>query len=960
MGAALTRRESEILAAVGEHLTNAEIAARCFVSIRTVESHVSAILRKVGVANRRDLARQAPEILGAVPARPSLPGPVELLADKETFVGRDKERNALAALWQRAMQPQVMVALVTGEAGIGKSRLVAELAVETSGEARIVMGSCYDGTQPPFQPFAQVLADDAIEPREADWPKWIGEGGPALRRLAPELARLLGVAESDEVLDPLDEKAGVLSEIHGYFSRSARSRPLMVIIEDVHWASRSTRDAVLHIARAGGRSPLLLVVTARDTVPDLDDGLVKFFGELLRLANVGHLALDGLDEAAIGALLEGALNGVDVAQLHADTGGNALLVRERARSGRAAGGPSIAALLGDRCARLDPPTMAIVQAAAVVGPEFDAGLLSACLDQRVSDVVSALEAAEAAGLVASTPGLPGHFRFVHALFRTWVYESLPAHARRQAHHRAFVALERRGDTHDTVAELARHARDSAPLTDVRTAMEYSLRAGRLAEQSLGYDEAASHYRTALQLLDLADVEEPGARLDLSIRLGSALTRAGDPDGRVVLRDASRLALRTGSPVQLVEIADAMMQIGATRTPGAVDPEFEAIAEGALHRLDPGALAPRARMLALLSNSIGMGRDPERGFALAQEALAIARTLGDAVTLAHVLLSYRYTGIEPGRPDDRRRVADELIALGEQMHEPILSIVGTITHAWALREAGDLAGYAHDLDSAAALLEHRPAAYPRVILGLSQATQQLLHGDLRGAEDAFGPLFAAASDASSDALRLCGPLLLTIRHYQGRVTEMVGAIETAVATNPGAEAGYDAILAIAYGYLDRMDDARSILRRWAHDGFEQVQRNQSWTTALALFCQVAEQVRDAEAAASLVVHLEPLAGLLVDYGGCAVGSIDLAISQAALALGDVEAAALAAERAIAASRRRNTPVFLGRELVRLAECRRRQGAPMSEAQGLVDEALELANRTGAALIGQEARTYGFPA
>ncbi|MFZ1489073.1 MAG: AAA family ATPase [Ilumatobacteraceae bacterium] len=958
MPAALTRRESEILAAVGEHLTNAEIAARCFVSVRTVESHVSAILRKVGESSRRELARRAPDLLGATPAQPSVPGPVELLADKETFVGRGHEQERLAELWRRAMQPQLMVALVTGEAGIGKSRLVAEFAVEASGEGRVVLGSCYAGTQAPFQPFAQVLVDDATQPGDPAWLDWIGAAGPTLARVAPELGRRLDLAEPGEDVDPLDEKAGALAELHGYFSRASRTRPLILIVEDVHWASRSTRDAVLHIARVGGRCPMLVIVTSRDTAPERDDALVTLFGELLRLANVEHIALGGLDEDAIGALLEGDVSGLDASRVLAETGGNALLVRERLRSGTSAGGPSIAALLGDRCARLDPSTVDVVNAAAVIGAEFDAGFLAACLDWGVSDVVSALEAGEAAGLVASTPGRPARFRFVHALFQAWLYESLPPHDRRRRHHQAFVALERRGDTDDVVADLARHARDAAPLTDARTAIDYSLRAGRLAEQALGFDEASSHYRVALGLLDLADEHDHHLRLDVTIRLGSALTHAGDPDGRLVLSDAGRLALRDGSGGQLVEIAEAMVQYGSSRRPGAVDPEFEAIAEQALERLGPEASAPRARILALLGSGIGAGRDSERGYELAREALAMARSLDDPVTLGHVLLANRFFGIEPGRPDQRRQVAEELIALGQQHHEPILVIIGTMTRAWSAREAGDLAGYGDDVDRVAAMLASRPVAYPRLTLGLQQATRQLLLGDLRCAEEAFGQLYAAAYDASTDPNGLVGPLLLAIRYAQGRLPEMIDVLETAVAANPGFTAAYEGCLAVAYGQADRVDDARRILRRWADAGFKGVQRNWVRPATIAYFCDAAEQTRDADAASQLVAHLQPLSGLLADFSVTVGMPIDLAISQASLTMGDVDGAAIAAEGAIAASRRRKTPVFLGRELVRLAECRRRQGAGSSEVRRLVDEARELASCTGAAIIGRDVEMYGL--
>ena len=123
---AVTRREADVLAAVAERLTNVEIAERLYISERTVESHVSALLRKLGAANRVELAVQAKARLAGVGAG-SLPGALELLADPPRHVGRRAELDVLRSLWGRAAGGRVLVAVIVGEAGIGKSRLVAEL-----------------------------------------------------------------------------------------------------------------------------------------------------------------------------------------------------------------------------------------------------------------------------------------------------------------------------------------------------------------------------------------------------------------------------------------------------------------------------------------------------------------------------------------------------------------------------------------------------------------------------------------------------------------------------------------------------------------------------------------------------------------------------------------------------------------------------------------------------------------
>ena len=143
----VTAREAEVLAAVGERLTNAEIASRLFVSPRTVETHIAALLRKLGAANRRELAGiwQTSTRADVPRSQQALPPALELLADPATYVGRSDERSQLRELWRRAEQGKLLVAVVLGEAGMGKSRIAAELALEVHADGgQVRLGSCLE------------------------------------------------------------------------------------------------------------------------------------------------------------------------------------------------------------------------------------------------------------------------------------------------------------------------------------------------------------------------------------------------------------------------------------------------------------------------------------------------------------------------------------------------------------------------------------------------------------------------------------------------------------------------------------------------------------------------------------------------------------------------------------------------------------------------------------------------
>ena len=309
-----TRRQAEVLALVGENLTNAEIAARLYISERTVESHVSALLRKAGARDRHELARRAVSATAASPlvdvvATQPLPAMLELLADGSTFVGRDSERQTLRDRWQLARAGHTLVVVVSGEAGIGKSRLVSELAVDVHTDGgRVLLGTCYEDVDHPYDPFAQMISADAAELTEAELRERVQDDRDALIRLSPWLARALPTVEGEVRRSDfeLSERGVVLDAIERWLVASAAAVPLLVVVEDLHWSTSSTRDVLRFLVRRAGRHPLLIVATTRDTAPDLDSDLGGLLADLERSPAVTRVGLRGLDVGEVADLIEGA------------------------------------------------------------------------------------------------------------------------------------------------------------------------------------------------------------------------------------------------------------------------------------------------------------------------------------------------------------------------------------------------------------------------------------------------------------------------------------------------------------------------------------------------------------------------------------------------------------------------------------------------------------------------------
>lgn len=958
----VTRKEAEVLDALGERLTNAEIAARLYVSERTVESHVSSLLRKLQAVNRRDLAQVA-QALGS-PGRlgaPLLPAALELMAESGPLVGRHWEGQRLLKLWEQASAGRTLVATVCGEAGIGKSRLVAELATEVhSGGGTVLMGSCFEDAQVPYQPFVQALTDDLAGLSGVEVRRRVGPDGRALGHLLPALSPTLRVADRGESVDALVHPAELLAGLQGYLVRAAEAAPVLLVLEDLHWATGTTRDAVRHLVRSAGRASLLVVATSRDTPPDLTDDLSVFLADLARYPIVHRVELGGLDAREVGALVAslataGARADVDAGTVHAETGGNPLLVRELvsgpARPGRRAG--PLPGLLSRRYERLSPEDVELLDLAAVVGPEFGAEVVAAASDVDLAQVLDALEHAEAAGLVAAAPGQPGRFAFVHALFRSVRYDVLPTGRRLRLHQRVARALQPRADDERILPELARHASIAAPLGDARAAIDYSRRAGDLARRLLASEEAAVHYRQAWEMATLLDPPDPDLRLRLRIDLGAALLHGGRPDGRAMMLAAADEARAQDQKDALAAVAMLFHPAGVSLTTGGyVDGEIVAVFRDALP-VEPSAT--RARLLAGLASEL-QASDLDHCRELGREAIGIARSLDDQRTLGHVLIPYRQLLHEPACADERRAVNQELVELGRRLNEPVFAMNGLWHLCVLAREDGDLERSDEFYAEADAVFGDRPPAYARLFRVQYEATRLYLTGGLAEAEATAEALLTVAAEAGFDPLNFYGLHLLFIRLAQGRIAELVPTLEHLLSSQPGHRA-YAAMLATALARSGRRQDAKTVLDGLAAQNYE-IPHNFNWFTGTIELADAAEILDDRTSATVLLERLLPFAGRIGDHIVGVSWPADDALAQLALTLDDVHGAAAAAARAVEASRRRGTPIFLARELILLAAARVRAGDARREIAPLVKEALDIATATGAHLVDQEAERYGL--
>jgi len=488
----------------------------------------------------------------------------------EGLLEREDELGALSAAVEQALAGRGGLALVAGEAGIGKTALVRALRERVAGRAAFMAGACEPLSVPaPLAPVRELMEAAGVE-------------------AGPEVEDADRLALAGAVLDALGRRA-----------------PAVAVIEDAHWADPSTLDVVRLLARRLTQRPLALVVTYRDDEVAANLELGRLLGDLATRRHV-RIALRPLSPVAVRVLAEPA--GIDPLALRRATGGNPFLVVEAIAAGGGLPGSVSEAVLA-RASRLGRGARAAVEAAAVIGSRFRPALLEAVQPQSAEAVEEAL----ARGVLVSEGAVLG---FRHELIREALEASIPAHRRAELHARVLGALEARPGRADS-ARLAHHA-DLAGLEE--KACAYAMRAAQHAARLGALHEVALQSRRALRLGAGLDA---GQRLDLLVGLSHALNFSSTrlEDAVEAAEEAIALAVRGGDSVghgrALIALAYALWSLD--RLAGA-----RAAAAEAIEVLEPaGDDAALARAHATATRIEATAFDPAAALASGARALELA-------------------------------------------------------------------------------------------------------------------------------------------------------------------------------------------------------------------------------------------------------------------------------------------------------------------------------------------------
>src|SRR5215469_4397337 len=479
------------------------------------------------------------------------------------FFGREEELAVMGAAWQRARTGSRQVMLVAGEAGIGKTRIIGEFARRCLSAATTLVGHCDEEALTPYQPFVEALTQllDPFSDAELAQQMRHGDLTPEVARLVPNLTAGLPELDSGAVVDPESERFRLFQAVDRLFSSAAKRTPLLILLDDLHWADKSSLLLLRHLARGAPSTAMLLIGTYRgDGVERTPLGAL--LADLQRDQGAARLTLRGLTVEDAGRLVE-AITGRRPARafmksLTSETSGNPFFIREVVQHLKDAGEldqvdgskpalhtartfvpESVKEVINQRLVRLSEQCKRALSLASVLGREFRLDVLARVGAFNEDDLLDALEAAQAAGLIAEEHGVQGRFSFSHSLIREVLYEKLSETRRIRLHSRIAEVLESTSPPDALpLADLAYHFVRAAPLNGYERAVEYATRAAREATKSLAHEEAAQFYELALQALSHSARVIDDVRADLHAKRGDALASVGNWPGAKAAFDAA--------------------------------------------------------------------------------------------------------------------------------------------------------------------------------------------------------------------------------------------------------------------------------------------------------------------------------------------------------------------------------------------------------------------------------------
>lgn len=896
--------------------------------------------------------------------QPPLPAALARVA-ATPVVGRTSEKEQLATAWGAARSGARRAVLIAGEPGIGKTTLAAAVACEVHAAGGLVLyGRCDEDAVIAYQPIVEALTAFVTAAPVALLHSHLAETGGELGRLLPELRRRIpgleippraGAADAAERHMLFDAAASLLAT-------AARRLPLLLVLDDLHWADQATLLLIRHLLRATDPGSLLVVGTYRDTEIGRRHPLAEALAQMRRDQSIERLCLVGLDSDGVMAIVAEVLGDDDGGQAELasriayETAGNPLFVREVVRhlaeSGPGGGGEEISVpegvheVIGRRAARLSDDANDSLAVAAVIGRQFEVDVVAEVAQLGEVRAVSALEEAGRAGLILEVGSSGERYEFAHALVRRSLYGELSASRRVRTHRRVAAVLERIEARRpgSRVGEIAYHLAEAAQRDDVERAVSYCRAAGDAALAQLAYEEAARHYRRGLDMLDLDESASDETRAELLLALGDAVSRVDLPPALEVLEEAAGVARRAGSVPLLARAALAM--VGARVAAAGPGPEAALLDEALAAVPDDDPLT--VQLLSAKAQWLSIVAPLEVLSPLSRRAMGLARRIGDPSLVLAAAVGRLFSLADAADSEERLALSNEILRGGEQC-EPRVLVIAHRNRAHALFERQSHGAAWESVEEHRWLAERLRHPVSGGIVALIDAMRAYMEGSFGDAEVCLGRARELGNRALGspwgDFVPL--PALFVIRWLQERLPDLDDVTEHGLRVLPSAtvaRTGHAVVLAAS----GRSSKARALLAEGVAGPVASIPRDRTWSAVLFHLVIVQQWAPDPERAGELYALLHPYEDRdWVPMGRWFQGCFAHHLGVLAAVAGDLDLAVSHLDDACERYRKIGAPPWCARAEQALAEVLTRRNRPGDRhaAGALLATAAATASRLG---------------
>jgi class 3 adenylate cyclase/DNA-binding CsgD family transcriptional regulator len=810
------------------------------------------------------------------------------------FVGRQPELDALQVALEDVVSGCGRLVMLVGEPGIGKTRTAQELANRAAQKnIQVLWGRCSEESgAPPYWPWVQVIRHYVRDCEAEALRQDMGAGAADIAEIAPDLReRLPDLKPPPRLEDPAQARFRLFDSLTGFLKSAARRRPLMILIDDLHWADASSLRLLQFVAPELADSRLLLVGTYRDVELSRQHPLSDALGALARVPRFERLRLLGLSLDEVGRFIEAA-SGTAPSQglidsLRGQTDGNPLFLREivqflaheGAFSADATGhaprrGPAIRIpegvreVIGRRLNHLSPTCNRMLTVASVIGREFTPDMLLRILDDISEDtLLEALDEALAARILDEIAPSIGRYQFAHALIRETLYDELRTARRTRLHRRIGEAIEQlhHTDMEPYLPQLAHHFSEAAHGTDIEKAIEYATRAGERADALLAYEEEVRFLDMALHALELNEPADEARRGTLLLKLGQAQRKANDFGQAFESFRRCAQSAKVGRSPELFARAAVAYEEAIWRSGIRPDATLLFLLEEALQGVAETDTALRTRTLGGLARVLLYAGAKGRATAYAEQAVAMARRLGDPAILAATLNIIFDFPWEPAGTEERLAGATEMLQAAEQADDLQLVHAARFRRVMHLLELGDIQASEAEIDADEVVVSRiRQPSYSVTRLAFL-VMLDLLRGRFDNAERLIDQAMTLSQRVHGGVWGQSDVQMFMLCREQARLKQLAPVV-SAIVQQQSATSVWQPGLALLYVELGRMDEARAEFEQLAVDEFGAVPRDGRWTTCIIFLAEVCAALGDAARAATLYRLLLPYAGRNIVIGG----------------------------------------------------------------------------------------------